>query len=60
MALDLTEYTIDAENVVENIVEKNERDVKFFFIEHTKALLCIFAKNLAVHRNIILRGPVGE
>jgi len=58
--LDLTEYTINTKDVVKNIVEENERNIEFFFIEHTKALLCIFAENLAVHRNIILRGPVRE
>jgi hypothetical protein len=60
MALDLTEYTINTENVVKNIVEKNERNIELLFIEDTKALLCILAKNLTVHGNIILRGPVGE
>lgn len=48
MTLDLIEYMINTKNVVENIVKDNEANIEFFFIEHTKTLLCIFMENLTV------------
>jgi hypothetical protein len=60
MTLNLTEHTVNTENVVKNVVEKDERDIKFFFVEHPETLLCVFAKDLTIHGDIVLRSPVGE
>jgi hypothetical protein len=34
MTLRLTEDSVDSENVIENLVEENERNVKLFLVEN--------------------------
>ena len=54
MSLDLTEYTINTEDVIEDIIEKDKGYIQFFFVEYTQACLGIFPKGCSVNRNIVL------
>jgi len=34
MALGLSEYSVDSEHMVENLIEEDQRYIKLFFIKH--------------------------
>ena len=57
VALNLVEYTIHVENVVQYIIEKHQGNVQLFFVEYTQMRLGVFSQSLW---NIILGCPVRE
>src|SRR6266498_2907949 len=59
MTLYLSENTINSENVVENIVEKNERNIQLLFIKDAQPCFRVFPEYLPVDRNIVLGCPIG-
>ena len=60
MTLRLAENTVDAQNVVEDIVEEDQWHVQFLFVKHAKSGFGEFAQLFAVDRNVVLGRPVGE
>ena len=55
--MNLVEYTIRVENVVQYIIEKHQGNVQLFFIDYTQMHLGVFSQSLW---NIILGCPVRE
>jgi|CryBogDrversion2_6_1035273.scaffolds.fasta_scaffold05105_1 hypothetical protein len=60
MALRLSKDSINAEDVIKNLVEENQRNVQFFLVEYFEAGFEVGAQFFSVDRNIVLRQPVGE
>ncbi|GKT85477.1 hypothetical protein Ct61P_03327 [Colletotrichum tofieldiae] len=60
MTLRLSEDTINAEDVFQNIVEENERHVNLFLAEGLESGLNKVSELLAVDGDVVLRKPVGE
>lgn len=40
MTLYLSEYSVDSEDMIENIVEQDQRDIQFLFVEYAQSGLC--------------------
>ena len=59
MTLNLTEDSIDSENVVENVVEEDELDVEFLLVEDAKSSLDVLSKLLSFDWKVVSRRPVG-
>lgn len=44
----------------ENVVGKDEWDIEFFFVEHTKTSFRMLTEDLAIDGDVVFRSPVGE
>ena len=60
MALRLSKDSINAEDVIKNLVEENQMNVQFFLVEYFEAGFEVRAQFFSVDRNVVLRKPVGE
>jgi hypothetical protein len=60
MTLWLAENTIDAKNMLEHIVEKNERNVNLFLAEGPKTGLDELSELFTLNRYVVLGKPIGE
>ena len=58
--MNLSEYTIDTQNVIQDVVEQDERDIEFFFVENFETGFGVFTEDFTVDGDVVLRGPVGE
>jgi hypothetical protein len=54
MALRLSEDTVDAQDVLENVIEEDERHVDFLFTEGAEAGFDEVAEMLSLHRHVVL------
>src|ERR1700761_1577492 len=60
MSLNLTKDSIDSEHVVKHIVKENELNIKLFFMKDLESRFDVITELLALHRNVVFRGPVRE
>ena len=57
--MNLSEYTINTQNVIQDIVEQSERNIECF-VENFETGFGVFTEDFTVDGDVVLRGPVGE
>ena len=58
VALRLAEDAVDAEDVVEDLIEEHERHVQLLLVEDLQTRLGVLAQRLLLDRHVVLRQPV--
>eukprot|EP00160_Parvularia_atlantis_P015941 Unigene4815_Nuclearia_a/m.14725 Unigene4815_Nuclearia_a/g.14725 ORF Unigene4815_Nuclearia_a/g.14725 Unigene4815_Nuclearia_a/m.14725 type:complete len:362 (+) Unigene4815_Nuclearia_a:2868-3953(+) len=60
VALDLLEHAVDAQHVLQEVIEQHQRHVKLLLVEHAQARADVLAQRLLLNGHIVLGQPVGE
>mmetsp|Transcript_3550 Transcript_3550/g.11018 ORF Transcript_3550/g.11018 Transcript_3550/m.11018 type:complete len:941 (+) Transcript_3550:3836-6658(+) len=60
VALRLPQHSVDAQDVVEHLVEEHQRHVQLLLVEDAQLGLHLAAQLLAIHTHVVLTGPGGE
>jgi hypothetical protein len=60
MILRLTENSINSEDPIQDLVEENELNIKFFFIEDTETSFDVTAQLFSIHWDVVLGESIGK
>jgi len=60
VALNLTEHTIDAKDVIQDIIEERKEDTQSFLVEYPRTCLGEFTQLLSIVWDVVPRRPIRE
>jgi hypothetical protein len=58
MTLNLSEHSVDTKDVIEDVVEEDQRNVELFFVEDSETSLRVFSKLFSIDGDVVLAQPV--